>query len=348
MRLLFVGDSWLGSNARSLREALVRHSSIELLEVNVDHYHPIGRSLVSRIANRILNPLHLSELKTDIRAACKRFRPDCAMFYKGSEFSSEFISDLGVPVVNYFPDCSPHAHGARLADAMGNYNLVISAKSFHPALWRDVYGYSNECVFVPHGYDPNIHLRKSYSTNKDLDIVLVATGRSEYHSLMIELSKKIGNLPLRVAIAGASWARMRGVLPSGWDLVGPEVGIGYTELLSRGKVILAPVQRQILIDGKPQPGDEDSARTYELPAANCFFIHRRTDFVKTIFDEETEVPMYDSPEELGEKIIHALRNSDRQRQAIASAAHRRAVPNYSIDARANQIVATLTIFLPEY
>ena len=65
-----------------------------------------------------------------------------------------------------------------------------------------------------------------------------------------------------------------------------------------------------VINGVRQPGDEDTTRTYELAAAHCFFIHRRTDFVKTLYSEADEVPMYDAPEELAEKILYYLSRPD--------------------------------------
>ena len=60
----------------------------------------------------------------------------------------------GVLTVNVFPDCSPHAHGRGLSRAIGEYDLVVSAKPFHPGGWQHVYGLRNTCVCVPHGYDP--------------------------------------------------------------------------------------------------------------------------------------------------------------------------------------------------
>ena len=43
-RVLFVGESWSGSTARSLKEALARLSGVVLEEVNVDHVFPKNNS----------------------------------------------------------------------------------------------------------------------------------------------------------------------------------------------------------------------------------------------------------------------------------------------------------------
>jgi spore maturation protein CgeB len=121
---------------------------------------------------------------------------------------------------------------------------------------------------------------------------------------------------------------------------GAVVGRSYVEWLRKGKICIAPVTREVVINGVRQPGDEDTTRTYELAAAHCFFIHRRTDFVKTLYSETDEVPMYDGPEELTERVLHYLaRPAERER--MAALAHRRAVPAYSVDSRADEIVAIL-------
>ncbi|HKT54691.1 MAG TPA: glycosyltransferase, partial [Caulobacteraceae bacterium] len=87
-------------------------------------------------------------------------------------------------------------------------------------------------------------------------------------------------------------------------------------------------------------GEVDTARTYELAAAFCFFIHRRTPLLSTLYDEGREVPMFDDAAELAAKINHYLRHED-QRAAMAAATHRRAVPAHSFDARADEMMSWL-------
>jgi glycosyltransferase involved in cell wall biosynthesis len=247
--------------------------------------------------------------------------------------------------VNIYPDCSPHAHGVAHKEAVGAYDLVISTKPFHPVLWRSVYGYRNPCVFVPQGYDPVLHLEQGPVGNAPFDVTMVATWRPEYGALMRRLGRALGHEKVTVAIAGNGWAAHRADYPSSWVYGGPRQGLAYLEWLRQGKIALAPVTREVVIDGQPQPGDEDTTRTYELAAAHTFFIHRRTDFVQRLYDEDSEVPMFDTPEELAQKIVH-YRSAPQERVQMAAAAHRRAVPAYSLDARAAEIVSVLSDWLP--
>ena len=92
-----------------------------------------------------------------------------------------------------------------------------------------------------------------------------------------------------------------------------------------------------MTNGVHQPGDEDTTRTYELAAMGCFFLHRRTNFVQTIYDQAIEVPMWDNAEELA-ALVQQYLPLELERKAMAARAHARAVPEYSIPNRAVQVL----------
>lgn len=119
--------------------------------------------------------------------------------------------------------------------------------------------------------------------------------------------------------------------------MGPLQGRSYVESLRKGRICLAPIMREVIVNNEVQPGDVDTTRTYELAAAHCFIIHRRTDFVQQLYDEKSEVPMYETPDELVEKILYFLAH-EKERIAMAENAHKRAVPNYSLDERTKKII----------
>jgi glycosyltransferase involved in cell wall biosynthesis len=343
MRLLFIGESWRGSCARSLREALSRRTDVAMEEVAEDLFIPKARGRLLRASIRLLAPLHRRELEHAICDRLESFRPDVLMVYKGYHITAELVRRVrqrGVRTVNVYPDCSPHAFGTAHREAIGSYDLVISTKPFHAPQWRSTYGFSNECLFVPQGYDPALHYRGQPPAGQDLDVALVATWRPEYGDLMRELAVMLGDHGLRVGIGGAGWKDNAAGLPGDWRLLGPVTGSAYVESLRRARICIAPVTRHIVVTGASQPGDVDSTRTYELAAAHCFFVHRRTDFVRTLYDELTEVPMFDDAAELSQHVLHFLSEPD-QRARMALAAHQRAVPAYSLDQRAGQIVGIL-------
>lgn len=343
MRILFVGESWIGSSARSLREALTALPGVVVCDIGQDQFLPMYRGLVLRLANRLLRGFQLVELDNAVRKAVASFRPDVLVIYKGTGIRATMVIDIhksGIPVVNVFPDYSPHAYSNQLKEAMGCYDLVISTKPFHPALWKSVYGYHNKCVCVPHGYDPSVHLWDKPESSHIYDVALCATWRPEYHELLLSFNRYLGAFPCSVAIAGNGWGDHMRDLPANWHYLGVKAGTAYGDFLRAAKICISPVNRDVTVRGVRQPGDEDTTRTYELAAAYCFFVHQRTEFVSTIYDEMTEVPMWGDARELAELVKRFL-PLEAERRGMAVRAHQRAVPAYSIPSRALQVHAHL-------
>ena len=343
MRILFVGESWIGSSARSLREALAPLKGVIVYDVGQDQFLPIYLGLPLRLCNRLLRGLQLTELDNAVRKGMASFRPDVVVIYKGTGIRAEMVNEIresGIPVVNVLPDYSPHAYGKQLKEAMGRYDLVISTKPFHPALWKSIYGYDNTCVCVPHGYDPSVHMWDMPAVSQIYDVALCATWRPEYHELLLSFNRYLGSLPCSVAIAGKGWSDHMRDFPAHWHFQGVESGLAYGEFLRSAKICIAPVNRDVVVSGIRQPGDEDTTRTYELAAAYCFFLHQRTEFVSTIYDENTEVPMWSDARELAD-LVKKFLPLEFERREMAARAHLRAVPAYSIPSRALQVYAHL-------
>ena len=115
------------------------------------------------------------------------------------------------------------------------------------------------------------------------------------------------------------------------------MGRAYGEFLRSAKIAIAPVNREVVIRGVKQPGDEDSTRTYELAAAHCFFLHQRTDYVSTVYDEQNEVPLWGDATELA-SLVRRWLPDETGRRSMAAKAHARAVPAYSIPQRAASVL----------
>lgn len=340
LRILFVGEGWQGSSARSMREALARIDRVLVDDMDENRYVPRPLSLPARVTGRVLKNYRRRQLEHAVVARVASFRPQVLLIYKGSNIGAGLIKRIkqsGVLTINVFPDYSPHAYGPSLQAAVGEYDLVISTKPFHPDGWSSIYGYSNRCVLVPHGYDPEVHLWTEPSCAQDLDVVMAATWRPEYDRLLAEFAERMDGEAIRVGLAGLGWDRQMHRFPRSWEYAGIPVGRAYGQFLRRGKIAVAPLNTEVSINGVSQPGDQDTTRTYELAAANCFFLHKRTPFAQGTYDECKEVPMWDSATELAEQVRHYL-PLEHERRAMAAAAHARAVPAYSIPSRARQIV----------
>jgi hypothetical protein len=339
-RILFVGDTWQGSSARSLREALADRPTVTVRDIGIDTFIPNYSHLPLRLANRVLRGFQQRELRSAVLGTLEEFCPDAVIVYKGAGIDASLVTQirsLGAPVVNVFPDYSPHAYGRQLQEALGIYDLAISTKPFHPQLWQSEYGYRNPCVFVPHGYDPAVHYWSVPATSQIYDVALCSHWRREYHRLMVSFAEALGDDEISVAVAGPGWSDHRHELPRHWHCVGPKVARSYGEFLRSARIAIAPVNREVVVRGVEQPGDEETTRTYELAAAQCFFLHQRTDYVSTVYDEKTEVPLWANAQELA-SLVRRWLSDDVGRREMAGRAHARAVPAYSIPERAVSIL----------
>jgi glycosyltransferase involved in cell wall biosynthesis len=335
LKILFVGESWNGSSARSMRDSLSSLDMVELDDIGEDLYQPKGRSIVIRGINRLLKYWYQRELAKEIKIRLISNKPDVLIVYKGNLITSETVIDvkkLNILTVNIFPDYSPHAYGLQLKKAIGVYDLVISTKPFHMKNWLKTYGYKNECVFVPHGYDTKVHLWTDPPKIQNIDIIMAASWRDQYEKFLVKLANNLGNLNFSVSIAGSGWSKVSSKFPKHWKFPGPLYGRAYGEFIRSGKVVIAPVHSEVRIRGQIQPGDEDTTRTYELASAGCFFLHQRTTYVSNVYDEQNEVPLWSDGDELGRLIQKYLPLESRRRE-MALAAHQRAVPSYSVEAR---------------
>lgn len=341
VRVLFVGEGWRGSSARSLRESLANISSIDLVSIDETEYFGNPSSIPDRIVARLKKQVSKLRLTRAIRYGLRASTTDVLLVYKGNHVDAQLVrhaKDAGVLAANVFPDYSPHVYGRSLRGALGEYDLVMSTKPFHPDLWQSIYGYSNRCVVVPHGYDPQIHLWTEPPIEPEYDVVMAATWRPEYDRLLLDLARALEGRTIRMGLAGLGWDQRMHRFPASWTFAGIPTGRAYGQWLRNGKMAIAPLNTEVVVDGIRQPGDQDTTRTYELAAAYCFFLHRRSPYAQTVYDEATEVPMWESAEDLAKLVVHYL-DRPAERLRMAAAAHERAVPAYSIPNRAEQVMA---------
>ncbi|MFM1989933.1 MAG: hypothetical protein RJA99_2890 [Pseudomonadota bacterium] len=335
MRVLYLGESWNGSSARAFRESLSKVPGVDVQDIPEDIFRPSYRSLVARLSVRLLRPVLAREVSAEIMAQAANFRPDVFVAYKGWSLAARTVQAInrqGIFTVNLFPDASPVVHGRELARSVAHYRLIASTKPLHLEHWASKFGYTNECICIPHGFDPALHVRPTPPAAQPVDVLLAATWRTEYEILIRRTAELLAGAGIAITLVGHGWADAAARLPRNCTVSEAATGVAYVDTIRSAKIVIAPVQREYMWRGARHEGDVDSTRTYELAAAYCFFLHRRTQYVEQIYSPEHEVPTWDSPEELAQLIIRFLPD-EASRRAYAERAHRRAVPHYSLDAR---------------
>ncbi|MCU1286850.1 MAG: Uncharacterized protein JWO13_3200 [Acidobacteriales bacterium] len=338
LRVLFLGENWLGSNARSCSESL-RRLGCDALDIDSQTFFPTFQSPGSRAVARLLRPGLVREYNQYVLELTVQFRPDILLAFKGNYILPETLRAIrkqGVALYNYYPDTSAFTHGKWLPRSLPEYDCVFYTKKF----WlKDVSEKINiRCgSYLPHGYDPSLHRRvvASERDKKDYgrDISFIATHTSYKEEILTKLAQLRPNLDLSI------WG-------SGWTERGPKelskyvrgfhlLGESYVRAIQAAKINLAIMSGKVA--GASQ-GDETTSRTYIIPACGGFMLHERNAEVLELYKEGEEVACFESAEELAGKIDYYLGHPE-ERLPIAKAGHARCVPAYSYDNRMAEILS---------
>lgn len=338
MRILYLGENWFGSCARACAYAL-RRLDCDVHDVDQTTFFPQGRSKPSRASVRLLEPVYGGDYNEAIVRAAERFRPDFLLAFKAQSVTAETLREVratGAQLYNYYPDTSAFTHGTTLGDALPEYDCIFYTKKFWEADVRSKLALK-ETVYLPHGYDPEVHRRFVVSERDKAqhasDVTVIASHMPAKEKLLDGLLAMKPDLKLR--IWGNRWGercRSQQVLAR-WqesDITGRQ----YAVAMQCAKINLALMSGKV--EGSSQ-GDLTTTRTFEIPASGGFMLHERNAEVLELFEEGKEVACFDGVTELAEKIDYYLAHAE-ERDRIAKAGHARCVPAYSYDERMKVIL----------
>lgn len=338
LRILFIGENWYGSNARSCAESL-RRLGCDVLDIDGQTFFPKVTMLTSRIAARLLSFRLAEEFNRAILRAADMFHPEIFIAFKGNNISARTLRSLssrGIPLYNYFPDTSAFTHGGSLPLSLPEYDCVFYTKPFW---FKDVTkaiklkaGY-----FLPHGYDKELH-RPIQLLPKDIeeygcDVSLIAYHTWHKEEVLKGLIKLRPDLDLR--IWGEGWTKRCKSSELRRCIAGyPLFGESYVRGVLASRINLAIMSGQVT---GASSGDLTTSRTYLIPASGGFMVHERNSEVLDLYREGVEIACFGSSEELAEQIDYYLGHSA-EREEVARAGHARCVPAYSYDNRMAELL----------
>jgi len=336
LKILFQGENWYGSGARACCMAL-RRLGCEVVDVDCQTMFPQLRRGSSRAMRRLFHRILVREYNDLLVDTASWFKPDMFLAFKGPSIETgtlNILRDAGIPVYNYYPDPTPFQYDKTTPTSIWDYDCVFYTK----CRWRNqpFLDKFRNCLFVPHGYDPEIH-RPCPVNQIDVsayahDVLVIGSHSSHKETIVDELISLMPSLDL--VIWGDRWkeqCRSERLKPyiQGHALM----GTSYAMAISGAKINLA-----VMMGIPPGFEDETTMRTYEIPACGGFMLHERSPELLTLFSENEEVVCFESKEELAAKVQYYL-NHEHERNEIARAGYRRCVPAYSYDNRMKQILS---------
>ena len=337
-RILFLGENWYGSCARACCYAL-RRLGCDVFDIDIHTFSPQWRQRSNRAIARLLTRRIVREYNQLILDSAAQLRPDILLAFKGPFVESrtlETLAESGVALYNYYPDTSPTAHDAYLAQSIRAYDCIFYTKKFWArALPSGLEG--RHLVFLPHGYDSDVHrilpLDETDLVRYGHDVTVIAVHTTYKERLLTELVRRLPQLDLH--IYGNGWserARSPELKPfiRGFAVYGSE----YAKAIRAARICLGIMSGKVR--GVTQ-GDETTTRTFEIPACGGFMLHERTPELLELYEEGKQVACFGSVDELAEQIQYYLAHPE-ERDAIARAGHARCVPAYSYDNRLKEIL----------
>ena len=333
-RILCIGETWLGSNARGSFMALRRLGhSIQIIDEF--HYYPLTwRSTPARLLRKLCRPLLVRELWLEARRVASIFRPQALFVFKGNSVHPDiirFYKERGTPCVNFYPDVSFAVHGRYIPRALPLYDHVFTTKSWGIMDMKSQLGLKN-VSFLEHGFDPEIH-RPLPLTDEDhrrygCDVVFIGTWSPKKEELLASLRRRLPRVRLKVW--GIYWQNSRSpeLLQS---IVGDEIiGEEYSRALQASAICLG-----ILSEKRKgaSSGDLITSRTFNVPACGAFLLHERNDEAVKYFAEGKEAAFFGSKEELVEKVEYYLNATDERKNIALEGRQRCLTSAYSLDDR---------------
>ncbi len=190
------------------------------------------------------------------------------------------------------------------------YDRVFTTKSQNVERYRQL-GQPNS-YYIPSAYDPGVHRpipREQSRLTRDLPVSFVGTYD---HSRLAWLDKAGWD---RTYIWGDGWQSYSHFLQHR-DHIYPHAiyYFEFADVCSRSKISLGLLREEA--------EDRHTQRTFEIAACGSLQFAPRNEEIAEFFKENEEIVLYETPDELREKIDHYLAH-ETDRARIAQAGHRR-------------------------
>jgi spore maturation protein CgeB len=338
-RILCIGETWRGSDAKSAFDALVRLGH-DIQVIDEWHFFPTRwRSLFLRAMRKLLSPLLVRQLTRAATTSIKDFRPHLLFVFKGRwvhERVVERASACGVASVNIYPDVSFTVHGPYLPRTLKRYDQVFNTKSYGIADMKKRLGITNVSLMPP-GFDPALHrplkLKADEHERFDCDVAFIGTWSPKKEQLLSAL--KLGLPQVQLRIWGCQWER-RSVSNLDTCIEGREVtGDEYVKAICGAKICLGLLSE---MRSGASSGDLITARTFQIPACGAFMLHERNVEVAEYFEEDVDVVFFANANELATKTLYYLQNDSLRSKIARAGLSRSHRDHYSIDERLGMVV----------
>ena len=336
VRAVVAGELWHGSTLRGLADGL-RSLGWLVSEVDAGQDFNAGSSPMQKVARRLMRGVNRAAYNRAIIDAARIADADYFVTVKGAFVEAATLATLkssGVRTVNFYPDAAFNHPGLGI-ELVAAYDFVATTKRYQVEQLRALKN-DGHVMLIQHGYAPQVH-RPVSAAGDGCDIAYV--GNASPYKVRWLASVAEAHPDRSIMIVGGGWRELAAGTALARHILGHALmGDACAWVFGAARINIALHWGPAAADGSE---DCVSTRTFEIPACRGFMLHVDNAEVRQLFDVGTEIDVFDDSATLNHKIDRYL-SSEEDRQRIAEAGYRRAVPAYSLDRRAAELAAFVT------
>lgn len=333
MKILFAGDDWVGSNARSLADGF-RRAGHEVIVVDTTPVTLPRRGsppwLYAKASGRRA-PTTVAAVHAQIDRIAAGFAPDMLFAFKAVHLDQPRL--LATPAslhVHYSPDdiANPENISPEYLAHEPHWDLIVTTKRHNVAeLTRRG---ARATLFVRSAYDPAWHHPCARRGTRRYLLGFIGVQRPDRRGLIVDLARRYGPA---VAVYGPGWGRVPPLRRSEAVVRGAVYG-------ERFSTAVASITANLVLLNSANR-DTHTCRSFEIPAAGGLFVGERTDEHAALLQEGRECLLYSCDAELHE-ILRRCGADPALADRIAEAGYHRILGGaHSYADRAREIVDAL-------
>lgn len=301
--ILYIGQYLEGTTSKMRAEALskiIAPNRLEVIDTHIPFYqsHPFWRSLGFRYKRGKLIQQINKHILNEVAGPYKAIWIDKGIFIRPKVIN--YLRALTDILVHYTPDTAFCQNKSRFFNkGLKYYDFAISTKSFEKEKYLE-YIKKNQLLFVPQGFDKNIHFPRHRFSEKSSDVVFIGLyepSRAEVISFLLKNN-------ISVAVAGKKWTRFNKTHKNygNYRFLGEGLfGEDYAQTLSKASFSLGLLSKRF--------PELHTTRTFEIPACGTALITEKNKETSKFYDED-EVIFFKDKEDMLSKINYYLSNKD--------------------------------------
>jgi hypothetical protein len=333
VKILYIGDDWVGSNARSLADGF-RQAGHEVVVVDSTPVTlPTRLSppwVYAKFAHRRA-PWAIADVHADIDRAAASFRPDLVFAFKAVHLDQRRLLEVPARLhVHYSPDdvANPANVSPEYLAHEPNWDLIVTTKQHNVAELRD--RGARAVTFVRSAYDPAWHYPAARRRTPPFQVGFIGVCRPDRRTEMTALARDFGD---RMLIRGPGWRRIPELRTTRAVVGGPVYGPRYS-------AVIADITANLVLLNSGNR-DTHTCRSFEVPAAGGLFVGERTDEHAELLRDTVECFLFSGAVELREILDWCARHPEKA-DAIAEAGYQRiAASGHRYVDRAREIIQAI-------